>query len=195
MAKSSNMESTPISEAFLKQYDVIYRIDYKKIGFPPLPTSGLVEVETIFRDKWAKKYPPPNYDVLLHFYDDPPGYRYSSRTVGLKSNGEHYKWIGDQQNFYGPNKFTTKAEGTLNEQIILTCETEQMAFIGTNYTGTVVMYSGPDARLSTNGAHAFNLSLQQVAPILREWGYDYNTETAQQSVPGYPPQGVGSPEP
>ena len=193
-AKSWNMESTPISATFIKQYEAIYRIDYSKMGFPPLPTNGMAEVETIYRDTWAMEYSPPNYDVMLHFYDDPPDYMYTSRGVGLKTNGEQYLWISEQQSFHGPKLYTT-VDGTLNEQITLTRENEQVAVMGTNLTGTCVTYSGPDARLVTNGQHAFNLSLQQVAPILREWGYDYNTETAQQSGPAYPPQGVGSADP
>ena len=156
-----------------------------KYGFTPLPTNGWMKVESIDRENWSASYPPPVYDVMLHFYDGSAGagYKYQARTVGLKKVEGRLVWIGEQQLFHGPKTYTT-VDGTFNEQITITFETEQMAYVGTTLTGTAVTYSGPNARLAGKRQHADNLTINQVGPFLREWGYKYEVDRAQPSTEG-----------
>lgn len=147
-----------------------------KYGFTPLPTNGWMKVESIDRKNWSASYPAPVYDVMLHFYDSSggAGYKYQARTVGLKKNKDgQLVWIGEQQLFRGPKTYTT-VDGTFNEQITITFETEQMAYVGKTLKGTAVRYSGPDSRLAGESQYADNLTINQITPILKEWGYNYN---------------------
>jgi hypothetical protein len=176
--QSWHQQSSPASNKLPEKYEVIYGIERDKMGFPALPTSGSVKVERIHRDTWAMEYPPPNYDVMLHFYDQREGHYRQATTVGLKKKEGRLIWIGEQHTLKGPKTYTT-VDGTFNEQITITFETEQMAYVGTTLTGTAVTYSGPDGRLAGKSQHADNLTITQVAPILREWGYSYEADRAQ----------------
>ncbi len=169
-----------VSDTVLARYQAIFEVDRRAMGFPPLPTKGMVKIETVDRANWGYEYPPPTYDVMLHFYDivDGESYPYVARTVALKRTTEGLKWVHEQIVYHGPRRYTT-VDGTFNEQITLTCEKEQVAVIGTALTGTAVSYSGNDTRLA-------GLTIAQVGPILREWGYDYDIENAQQP-PGSDP--------
>ena len=149
------------------------------MGFSPLPTNGTVRILTVDRKNWRLEYPPPNYDVMFQFHEGSSFYPHSSRTIALKGTEGAYKWVSEQLMFHGPKRYT--ADGQLvNEAITITREVEQIAYQGTNIPGTLVTYSGPDKRIATSGDHAQNLPLSQIGPILREWGYAYDADRAQQ---------------
>lgn len=169
--------TTEVSDNFRRQWTAAYGVDRNQMGFPPLPTNGTVKVVEVDRVKWAFEYPPPNYDVMLQFYDITPGtnFPYTSRSVGLKRTPSGYQWIHEQQMFHGPKVFLEE-DSLNNERITLTRETAEVAIHGANYPHTVVGYSGPDSRLLPNGTqqafvHRDDLKLADVLPVLRAWGY------------------------
>ncbi len=170
-----------VSDEAMAPYQAALAVDRRAMGFPPLPTNGKVKIVLIDKANWGYEYPPPAYDVMLHFYEitNRGSYPYVYRAVALKMDTKGFKWIHEQIVFGGPKRYTT-VDGTFNERITLTCEKEQVAFIGTALEGTAVSYSGNDNRLADRTLHTDNLSIGQVAPILREWGYDYDIEKAQQ---------------
>jgi len=180
VANSWKQEITPISKTFFDKYSAAYEVDREKMGFTVLPTTGSVKVETILRTTWAKEYPPPVYDVMLHFYDRSGGtsYKHQARTVALKKVEGRLVWISEQLSFYGPKQYTT-SDGTFNESITITSEKEQVVIQGMDLKGTSIMYSGPDSRLAIQNQHADNLTIDQITPILKEWGYHYNINNAQ----------------
>ncbi len=165
-----------VSDEALAPYQAALAVDRQAMGFPPLPTNGKVEIDIIDKANWGYKYPPPAYDVMLHFdqatdHESCPSVH---RVVALKMDTEGLKWIHEQIVFHGPKQFTT-VDGTFNEYIAITCEKEQIAFIGKALEGTNISYTGNDTRL----ADKEYLSILQIAPILREWGYHYDIDKAQ----------------
>jgi hypothetical protein len=145
-------------------------------GFPPLPTNGTVKIETVDRQNWNREYPPPNYDVMLHFAEDPPGFRYSYCTVEFRKGADGLRWIGEQDSFHGPLLY--ESDGVMvREAVTIRRETEQIAYVGTSVSGTVITYQGPDPRLKS-GLFA-GLGPVDIGPVLREWGYVYQADKAQ----------------
>jgi uncharacterized membrane protein len=51
-----------------------------------------------------------------------------------------------------------------------------MSVSGTNIAGTRITYSGPDKRFATKWNRAEALTVSQIGPILREWGYAYDLD-------------------
>jgi hypothetical protein len=162
VVKLSQDTLAPFEEA-LRQFD------RGQAGFPPLPTNGTLKIETVNRENWNREYPPPRYDVMLHFVEDPPGFQYSYCTVAFKKTGDRLAWIGEQHSFHGPRQY--EADGVMvPEALTLTRETEQIAFVGTNVTGTIVRYSGPVSR---------DLAVTDIVSILAEWSYFHGNTNAQ----------------
>lgn len=120
-------------------------------GFTPIPMTGDVFLEL---GPWAK------YDAMLHIYGK------TSRTIAFRKRANGYAWIGEQETFKGPKRYETP-DGTFNEQIDLTYEIEEVAISGGPLNRLYVNYSGDDSRLSGR----YPLSLDDVRPILAEWGY------------------------
>jgi hypothetical protein len=168
----------PLSSDTLKPYPALFSVERPKMGFPPLPTNGSVRVLTVDRKNWKLEYPPPNYDVTLQFHEGSSFYPYSSRTVALKGTKGNYKWVAEQLMFHGPKRYTADDQ-LVNEAITITREVEQIAYQGTNIAGTLITYSGPDKRLAPNADRAEVLSVSQIGPILREWGYAYDLDRPQ----------------
>ena len=168
-----------VTDQILAPYQKALAVDRRTLGFPPLPTNGMVKIDIVDRAHWGYEYPPPNYDVMLHFYENTDRfYPNVSHGVALKRSAEGLKWVHESMLFYGPKRYTT-VDGAFNEYISIVCETEQVSFIGTNLQGTAISYSGPDSRLVDQGQFAHNLTIAQVAPILREWGYKYDIDQIQ----------------
>jgi hypothetical protein len=118
-------------------------------GFTPLPTVGYVSLET---------RPRAGYDAMLHISGR------TSRTIAFRKTGSGYKWIGEQEVFVGPRKYKS-VDGMLNEQVCLTYETAHVS--GYPLNQITVTYMGEDPRLADRP----NLSLKDVTPELKEWGY------------------------
>lgn len=123
--------------------------DRAAYGFSPLPSSGHVRLEA---------RPQPKYDAMLHFSDR------TIRTIAFRKDSSGYRWIGEQETFQGPKVFKTE-DGTYHEQVVLTFETEHIS--GAPLNQLSVTYDGEDARL----ANRRDLSLADVQPVLKQWGY------------------------
>jgi len=185
--RGSRTETVSISQESMDPYQSIYDVDRKAMGFPPLPSEGTVKVKIIDRENWSYEYDPPNYDVMLQFYEiGLKSYKYTSRTVALKKKNGHLQWVHEQMMFHGPKKYTDDESLPNQEWIVLRCETEQIGQLGKDTVGTEVMYSGPDERLIGEKGWTIDggdLSLEDVIPVLREWGYEYE-------VAGFETQGL-----
>jgi hypothetical protein len=169
-SQSTKEAITNISGVAMRPFEPALRqFDRAEAGFPPLPTNGTVKIETVDRQNWNREYPPPQYDVMLHFVEDPPGFRYSYCTVGFRKGAGGLGWIGEQDSFYGPQEY--ESDGVMvHEAVTITRETEQIAFIGTNISGTVFRYSGPVPR---------NLERSDADRMLIQWGYPPLVTNAQ----------------
>jgi hypothetical protein len=92
----------------------------------------------------------------------------------LSHNPFHRQAIFISTVFHNGSK-SAKVHST-KEWISLRCETEQGATGDKYTTGTMAMYSGPDERLIGEEGWTIDggdLSLADVVPIFREWGYVY----------------------
>lgn len=118
-------------------------------GFTPLPQEADV--------RWEAK-PRATYDAMLHIFSK------TSRTIAFRRTAHGYRWIGEQEIFFGPKEYTT-VDGTFHEQICLTYEIESVSGFPLNRLN--VTYSGEDTRL----AGRQSLTLADVRPILKQWGY------------------------
>ncbi len=127
--------------------------DREKYGFFPLPTQG-----EVFWEDGHKAY-----DVMLHLYGK------TSRTISFRKTDQGYQWIGEQEIFTGLKEYTT-VDGTALEEICLTFETAQIS--GSPLNQLAISYNGPDPRL-LKGQNLWNsqLKLEDIQPILKEWGY------------------------
>jgi len=123
--------------------------DRAAYGFSTLPTNGLVHLE-------AK--PRSGYDAMLHLAGK------TSRTIAFRKNASGYSWIGEQEIFEGPKMYKS-VDGTFHEEVTLTFEKEHVSGVPLNKLN--VSYMGEDPRL----AGCVDLSLRDVRPILKEWGY------------------------
>ena len=123
--------------------------DREAYGFSPLPSNGLVSIE--WRSGGA-------YDAMIHIYAT------TQRTIAFRKTSAGYCWIHEQESFQGPKEYTT-VDGTFKEHIVLNYETECVA--GTDTNKLSIYYFGEDPRLEPRR----DLTLPDVTPILREWGY------------------------
>jgi hypothetical protein len=123
--------------------------DRASYGFSPLPTSGRVSLEP---------KPSSGYDAMLHLGGK------TSRTIAFRKNTSGYFWIGEQEMFVGPKMYKS-VDGTFHEKVTLTFEKEHVSGVPLNKLN--VSYMGEDSRL----AGRVDLSLRDVRPILKEWGY------------------------
>ncbi len=126
------------------------QFDRAEYGFTQIPTTGDVRLE-VARGGGA-------YDRMLHIYGR------TSRTIAFRKTPDGWRWIHEQEIFEGPKKYTT-VDGTFNESICLTYETERVAHYRTNQLN--ISYSGEDKRL----ARPKEPTLDDIRPVLREWGY------------------------
>ncbi len=118
-------------------------------GFSPLPNAGNIRLES---------RPRAGYDAMLHIYTK------TSRTIAFRKTTQGYRWIGEQESFEGPKQYTS-VDGKFHEQIVLTFDLEPVSGSPTNELD--VDYWGEDSRL----AGRRDLRLDDVKPILKEWGY------------------------
>ncbi len=124
--------------------------DRVKYGFSPLPEKADVRLES--------RPMRQEYDAMLHISSK------TSRTIAFRKTDKGYRWIGEQETFRGPNRYKT-IDGTFYEEITLTFHIEKFSGFPTNRLK--VSYFGEDPRL----ANLRKLTIKDVQPILREWGY------------------------
>ena len=118
-------------------------------GFSPIPKQADVRLELRSTER---------YDAMLHINAK------TSRTIAFRKDDDHYVWIGDQEAFRGPKKYDTE-DGVQTEQIVLTYEIQRVS--GDRLNQLNVDYLGRDPRV----ADRQGLTLDDVKPILKEWGY------------------------
>jgi len=136
----------PRIQPLLKAAASFDRVSY---GFTSLPRDADV--------RWESR-PTDRYDAMLHIYSK------TSRTIAFRKIKNGYQWIGEQEIFEGPKKYTT-VDGTFNERICLTYEIENVSGYPSNRLN--ITYSGEDRRLADRD----DLTLLVVRPIFHEWGY------------------------
>ena len=86
------------------------------------------------------------------------------RTIAFRQTRNGYQWIGEQEVFQGPKRYKT-VDGTFNEALSLTYEIARVSGYPLNRLN--IAYYGEDKRLANNN----QLTLKEIKPILREWGY------------------------
>ena len=132
-------------QALLKAASSFDRVSY---GFSPIPDKADVRLELRSTD---------HYDAMLHIYSK------TSRTFAFrKTDTGDYKWIGEQEIFQGPKKYTT-VDGTFYENICLNYDIEPVSGYPINQLS--INYSGEDPRL----VNKRNLTLNDVKHIIQEW--------------------------
>ena len=143
-------EKVPVSDPRVQAlFKAAAQFDRAQYGFSPLPSSGYVRLE---------KRPRAGYDAMIHIEGR------SSRTIAFRKSGAESIWIAEQEIFQGPREYKT-VDGTFKEEICLTYEIRHVSGVPLNQLS--VTYSGPDDRL----ANRPNLTLADVKPILKEWGF------------------------
>ena len=132
-------------------FEAMSRVDRASMGFTDVSTDASIRLE---HARWGKK----PYDAMLHVYAK------TSRTVAFRRSGRGYEWIGEQEIFKGPKRYTTP-DGEFNEEIMLNFD--KVSISGFPVNTLIVEYSGPDSTL----AWPHKLSLGEARPILSRWGY------------------------
>lgn len=122
-------------------------MDRAPLGFSPISTNARVQLEE------GGKAP---YDAMLHIYAE------TSRTVAFRKQQDGYRWIAEQEQFYGPKSFTN-IDGSFQEYLVVEYQTERVNGIPTNQIH--ISYYGDDKRLAGRD----DLTLAAVKPILKEW--------------------------
>ncbi len=134
--------------------DAAASFDRESNGFTPLPKEADVRLESRPRER---------YDAMLHIYSK------TSRTISFRKTGDVYKWTGEQETFQGPKQYTT-VDGTFYERICLTYDIEKVSGYPTNKLN--VSYWGDSQPLAKRrGLTRDKLTLEDVKPVLKEWGY------------------------
>jgi len=141
-----------ISDPEIKNlFSVAETFPREKYGFSSLPTSPDTDIRIEHRKGGS-------YDIMLHIYGQ------TSRTIAFQRTPKGYKWIHEQEIFRG-EKFYETPDGRLREQICITYEIEPVS--ASQIKVHRIDYSGEDSRL----ADTRTLTLEDVIPILVEWGY------------------------
>jgi hypothetical protein len=123
--------------------------DRASYGFSPIPQNADVRLEL---------RPTRRYDAMLHVAAK------TSRTIAFRRENGGYVWIGEQESFKGPKKYKS-VDGIFSEEVTLTYEIQGISGYPLNQLN--VTYLGEDPRLTGRS----NLTLSDVKPILKEWGY------------------------
>ena len=132
--------------------------DRESYGFSTLPRTGQVglEIANGVLDRWV--FGAKSYDAMLHFGGK------TGRTIAFQKRSNQYVWVGEQEMFTGPKEYRGE-DGPYHEQVTLTYETVRISGFPINQLA--IDYTGEDPRLESPK----KLTLAEVRPILREWGY------------------------
>jgi len=125
------------------------KFDRTAYGFTPIPNAADV--------RWESK-PTRTYDAMLHISTK------TSRTIAFRRAGSGYRWIGEQEDFEGPRMYKT-VDGTFHEAFTFTYDAESVSGFPTNQLN--ITYRGEDSRF----LWPKHLTLTDVRPTLRKWGY------------------------
>jgi hypothetical protein len=130
-------------------WKAVEAVDRASMGFTPVSKDSKISIE---RSNGKK------YDVMLHIEN------HTSRTIAFRKKKDGFVWIGEQESFTGPKKYSTP-DGTFYESIVLNYDKENISGYPTNVL--CISYIGEDPRLMQNR----NLTLADIRPILKEWNY------------------------
>jgi hypothetical protein len=130
-------------------FEAMDRVDRKSLGFTPVEPAASIRLE------WGPRH---GYDAMLHIDGR------TSRTVAFRRISSGYEWIGEQEIFEGPNKYKS-VDGEYKESI--TINYEKVPISGFPLNTIAVRYQGENSDLSWPR----ELSVEQVRPVLRQWGY------------------------
>jgi hypothetical protein len=136
-------------ERLKPMFEAMRRTDRKSLGFTPVDPDASIRLEM---------GPRSGYDAMLHIDGR------TSRTVAFKRLPSGYEWIGEQEIFSGPRKYKDE-DGERNESITITYD--KVPISGSPLNKTEITYYGENADL----AWPHELSLDQVRPVLQQWGY------------------------
>ena len=141
-------------------FDAMARVDRRAMGFTPIERDASIRIEWVHRtfDSFLR-LGSKNYDAMLHVYGK------TSRTVAFKRVRDGYEWIGEQETFEGPHRYDS-VDGTFSEAVTITYERVRMSGSPTNTIA--IDYRGEEPEL----AGSRQLSLDDVRPWLKKWGYD-----------------------
>jgi len=141
-------------------FDAMARVDRRPMGFTSIERDASIRIEWEHRQfDSLLRLGSRNYDVMLHVSGK------TSRTVAFRRVGDGYEWIGEQEIFEGPRKYDS-VDGTFNEAI--TVNYDRVPISGFPINTTAVLYQGEEPEL----AKPRQLSLDDVRPWLKKWGYD-----------------------
>jgi hypothetical protein len=138
---------SPDSEELRPFYKAMAASPRLSLGFTPIEPSSDIRIEG---------HPRSNYDAMLHIYGK------TSRTIAFKKVANEYIWIGEQEIYTGPRRYST-ADGDSNEEVVVDYETVPLA--GFPLSKLAVTYHGPDVALSRN----LNRTLPEVQPMISKW--------------------------
>jgi hypothetical protein len=141
-------------------FDAIARVDRRALGFTPIESDAIIRIEWAHRKRDSfLGLGPTKYDAMLHVSGK------TSRTVAFKRVGDEYEWIGEQEIFDGPRRYDS-VDGTFNEAITITYD--RVPISGFPLNTIAILYTGDEPDL----AEARQLSLADVRPWLKKWGYN-----------------------
>jgi hypothetical protein len=141
-------------------FDAMARVDRRAMGFTSIEGDASIRIEWVHRTfDSLLGLGSKNYDAMLHVYGK------TSRTVAFKRVRDGYEWIGEQETFEGPHRYDS-VDGPFNEAVIVTYERVRMSGVPTNTIA--IDYRGEEPEL----AGLRQLSLDDVRPWLKKWGYD-----------------------
>ena len=146
------MRTAQLDDPALKPFENMYSVDRAKYGFTPLPKTGRVLIEG--------KSPHGDYDAMLHFGGNP------SRTIAFRWDGKAYQWLGEKEEFEGPQTYET-ASGRFHERVVITYY-KAPAYGASK--GLQIQYRGPESLRPPTPQTNWSLTVAEVSPLLKKWG-------------------------
>jgi hypothetical protein len=145
-------ETVPLSDPKLRPFADMYTVDREKLGFTPVGTAGMVKIER----RYGKDAQTVGYDVMLHMYG------VTSRTIAFRREEDgKYRWIGEQETFYGPVVLDTP-KSRVGETITVSYSGVPLRWMRLGHS---VSYFGPNHELRCKRA----LTLEDVRPLTKQW--------------------------
>ena len=127
--------------------------DREQLGFPPIPERGKVRIEKVFCSDGTKGH----NQITLTFK------KYYSWYIQFSQRGESYEYIYEQHFFMGPHRFQGE-------------DSEEQERVEMYYLKHPTFQKGPSLLIVYFGdrpeyGKKFNCTLEDVRPLLIEWGY------------------------
>ena len=138
------------------------RVDRRAMGFTAIERAAEIRIE----------WPTPTFNAIMHLGPKPYDVMLhvagkTSRTIAFKLTNAGYEWIGEQETFEGPHTYDS-VDGTFHEAITITYDRVRISGYPINTVS--IRYRGEDPGLASLDDR--NLSLQEVRPWLKRWGYN-----------------------